>query len=68
MINRITKKNFTTSFHEWGSIDSWLVEPIRGDGLLFPLSYQRFLVLIPGTLVFTSQRWKAESTWELLSS
>ena len=36
MINRVTKKNFTTSFHEWGSIDSWLVEPIQGDGLLFP--------------------------------
>ena len=45
MVNRITKKNFTTSFHRWGSVASWLVEPLRGGCLLFPTKFPE----IPGT-------------------
>ena len=33
-----------TSFHGWGSIDSWLVKPLRG-GLFFPTKFSE----IPGT-------------------
>ena len=39
MVNRITKKNFMASFHGWGSIASWLVEPLRGGCLLFPTRF-----------------------------
>ena len=45
MVTRITKKNFIASFYGWGSIASWLVEPLRGCGLLFPTKFQE----IPGT-------------------
>ena len=33
------------SFHGCGSIASWLVEPLRGDGLLYPTKFPK----IPGT-------------------
>ena len=33
------------SFHGWGPIDSWLVEPLWGGGLLFPTKFSE----IPGT-------------------
>ena len=36
------------SFHGWGSSDSWLAEPLLGGALLFPQSFQKFLVLILG--------------------
>ena len=45
MVNKITKQNFMASFHGWGSITPWLVEPLWGDGLLFPTK----LPEIPGT-------------------
>ena len=49
-------------FDEWGSIDSGL-EPLKEEVYFLPLSSQKFLVLI----LSTSERWKAESTLELLS-
>ena len=45
MVNRITKKNFMTFFHGWGSIALWLVESLWGSGLLFPTKFPE----IPGT-------------------
>ena len=45
VVNRVTKKNFMASFHGCGSIVSWLVEPLRGGGLLFPTKFPE----IPGT-------------------
>ena len=49
-------KKIMVSFYGWGCIDLWLVEPLRAGGLLFPLSFQKFLTLISGTLVSTSVR------------
>ena len=34
MVNRITKKIFMAFFYGCGSAASWLVEPLRGGGLL----------------------------------
>ena len=44
IVNRITKKTLWL-LHGCGSIASWLVEPLRGGGLLFPTKFPE----IPGT-------------------
>ena len=52
-------KNIMTSLYGWGSTASRL-EPLRGSNLLFPTKFLE----IPGTILSTSERWKAESTLE----
>ena len=53
-INRVTKKNFMASFHEWGSIASWLVQPLQGGSSLFPSKFPE----IPGTYLIDLRRIK----------
>ena len=53
-VNRVTKKNFMASFHEWGSIASWLVQPLQAGSSLFPSKFPE----IPGTYLIDLRRIK----------
>ena len=42
------------SFHEWGSVASWLVQPLQGGSSLFPSKFPE----IPGTYLIDLRRIK----------